>query len=97
MSSACINCSYLRNISDKPVKDPNYPAITYYYGCGYQEVPPPMFFQQSGRYMFWHEDPDIDDAQKMLLFTNINTTSCSKFEQNLERLAIEASINGDTK
>lgn len=43
-------------------------------------VPPPMLQIQSGRSMIWSPDDAATDEQKMLVFSNIETTTCYAFE-----------------
>ncbi len=79
MSSPCAKCKHLLKL-DEPVFDPDYPRIAYYYGCGYAVVPPPMFSMQSGRSMLWSADGEVDENKKMLLISNIETSTSYAFE-----------------
>lgn len=79
MSSPCSKCRFLRTLP-APVYEPEFPRIVYEHGCGYSVVPPPMFQIQSGRSMLWSADKDATQDQKMLIFSNIETTTCYVFE-----------------
>ena len=83
MASPCAKCKFLIDL-DRVLSDPDYPQVSYSHGCGYPMVPPPMLQIQSGRSMIWSPDDAATEEQKMLVFSNIETTTCYAFEPRNE-------------
>lgn len=86
MASNCGRCNHLVKL-DAPVIDRDF-GVTYRHGCSFSQTPPQLSMQ-TGRRRLWSADSTVADEDKMLIFSNIEYTTCGAFTPQIDPPKIE--------